>query len=64
VDSSPDFFKEMAKQSMGSNEDEFQTTLISTIFTIIAPDEATSDAVIKVYHWRNVKSYDYRSLDV
>jgi hypothetical protein len=64
VDSGPDFLKEMVTKSLGSNEDMIQTTLISTIFTLISPHEATSAAVSKVYHWRNVKSYEYGSLDV
>jgi len=50
VDSGPDFIKAMLTQSMGSNEDEFQTSLICTLFSLIAPHEATSAAVSKVYH--------------
>jgi hypothetical protein len=55
VDSGPDFFKAMATQGMGSNEEDYQTSLILRFFTLIAPHEATSAAVSKVYHWRNVK---------
>jgi hypothetical protein len=64
VDSGPDFLKAMATQSMGSNEEEYQTGLICTLFTLIAPQEATSAAVSKVYVERNVTSYEYMSLDV
>jgi len=67
VDSAPDFLKAMLTQSMGSNEDEFQTSLICGMFILIAPHEATSAAVSKVYHERNVKSYEHSnavSLDV
>jgi len=59
VDSAPDYLKAMLTQSMGSNEDEFQTSLICTLFTLIAPHEASSAAVSKVYHGRNVKFYEY-----
>jgi len=59
VDSAPDFLKAMLTQSMGSSEDEFQTSVICAMFTIIAPHEATTAAVSKVYHERNVKSYEY-----
>jgi hypothetical protein len=58
VDSAPDFIKAMVTQSMGSNEDEFRTNLICTLFTLITPHEATSAAVSKVYHERNVKYYN------
>jgi hypothetical protein len=58
VDSAPDLLKAMLTQSIGSNEDEFQNSLICTLFTIFAPHEATSAAFSKVYHERNVKSYD------
>jgi hypothetical protein len=54
VDSAPDILKEMLTQSMGSNEDEFQTSLICAMFVLIAPHEATSAAVSKVYNERNV----------
>jgi len=56
VDSAPDFLKAMLTQSMGSNEDDFQTSLICAMFILIAPHEATSVTVSKVYHERNVKS--------
>jgi len=58
VDSAPDYLKAMLTQIMGSNEDEFQTSLICTLFTLITPHEATSAAVCKVYHERNVKYYN------
>jgi len=58
VDSAPDFIKAMVTQRRGSNEEELQTSLICAMFTLIAPDEATSAAVSKVYHERNVKSYE------
>ena len=50
VDSAPDYLKAMLTQSVGNNEDEFQTGLICTLFTLIAPHEATSAAVSKVHH--------------
>jgi len=59
VDSAPDFLKAMLTQSMRGNEDEFQTSLICRLFTLIAPHEATSVAVSKVYRERNIKSYEY-----
>jgi hypothetical protein len=59
VDSSPDYLKTMLTQNMGSNDDVFQTSFISTLFTLIAPHEATTAAVSKVYHERYVKSYEY-----
>jgi len=59
VDSAPDYLKTMLTQSMGGNEDEFQTRLICTLFTLIAPHEATSAAVSKVYHERHIKCYEY-----
>jgi hypothetical protein len=59
VDSSPDFLKAMLTESMGSNEDDFQTSLICAMFILIAPHEATSAAVSKVYHERNGKFYQY-----
>jgi pimeloyl-ACP methyl ester carboxylesterase len=59
VDSAPDYLKAMLTQSMGSSEDEFQTSLICGMFILIAPHEATSAAVSKVYRERNVTSYEY-----
>jgi hypothetical protein len=59
VDSAPDFLKAILTRSMGSNEDEFQTSLICAMFFLIAPHEATTAAVSKVYHERYVKSYEY-----
>jgi len=59
VDSAPDYLKAMLTQIMGSNEDEFQTNVICAMFTLIAPYEATSAAVSKVYHERKVKYYEY-----
>ena len=59
VDSAPDFIKKTVKQKRGSNEDEFQTGLICAMFIGIAPHEATSAALSKVNHERNVKSYEY-----
>ena len=49
VDSAPDFLKAMLRQTMGSNEDEFQTSVICAMFILIAPHEATSAVVSKVY---------------
>jgi hypothetical protein len=59
VDSAPDFLKAMLTESLGSNEDEFQNSFIITLCTLILPHEATSAAVSKVYHERNIKSYEY-----
>jgi len=61
VDSAPDYLMAMLTQSMGGNEDEFQTSLICGMFILIAPHEATSAAVSKVYHERYIKSYEYWS---
>ena len=58
VDSAPDFVKTTVTQKKGSNEDEFQTRLICAMFIGIAPHEATSAALSKVCHERNVKSYE------
>jgi thioesterase domain-containing protein len=59
VDSAPDFLKTTLTQKRGSNEDEFQTRLICAMFIGIAPHEATSAALSKVCHERNVKSYEH-----
>ena len=59
VDSAPDYVKEMLTQSVGNNEDKFQSSLICAMFILIAPLEATTAAVSKVYDERNVKSYKY-----
>jgi hypothetical protein len=59
VDTGPDFVKTVMTQVMGSNEEEVQTSLICAMFILIAPHEATSSAVSKVYHERNVKSDEY-----
>jgi len=59
IDSAPDCLKTMLTQSMASNEDELQTSLICAMFILIAPHEATSAAVNKVHHERNVKFYEY-----
>ena len=59
VDSAPDFVKTTVTQKKGSNEDEFQTRLICDMFILLAPHEATSAALSKVCHERNVKSYEY-----
>ena len=61
VDSAPDYVKAMLTQTMGSNEDEIQTSVICTLFTLISPHEATAAAISKVYRERNVKSYEYRN---
>jgi len=61
VDSAPDYLNAMLTQNMGSNENEIQTSVICTLFSLISPHEATSAAVSKVYHERNVKSYDHRN---
>jgi thioesterase domain-containing protein len=59
VDRAPDFLKAILSESLGSNEDEFQNSFIITLFNNIVPHEATSAAVSKVYHERNIKSYEY-----
>jgi hypothetical protein len=59
VDSAPDFIKTTVTQRRGSNENEFQTRLICAIFIHIAPHEATSAAISKVHHERNIKAYEY-----
>jgi thioesterase domain-containing protein len=48
VDSAPDFAKAILTQTVGSDYDEVQTSFVSTLFTLIAPHEATSAAVSKV----------------
>jgi hypothetical protein len=59
VDSGPDFLKAMLTRFMEGNEDKLQTNFICTLFALIAPHEATSAAVSKVYIEQNVKSYEY-----
>ena len=59
VESSPDFVKTILTQKRGNNEDEFQTRLICAMFILVAPHEAPSAAVSKVYHERNVKLCEY-----
>jgi hypothetical protein len=57
VDGAHDYLKAMLTQSMASNKDEFQSSLICAMFIHIAPHETTSAAVSKVYRDRNVKCY-------
>jgi hypothetical protein len=59
VDSAPDFLKPMLTLIMGGSMDEFQNNFICTLFALIAPHEATSAAVSKVYHESNIKCYVY-----
>jgi thioesterase domain-containing protein len=59
VDSAPDHLKATLTESRGNNEDDFQNSILSALFTLILPHEATSAAVSKVYHERNIKSYEY-----
>jgi hypothetical protein len=59
VDSAPDFLKAMLTQSTATSGDEFQTSLICAMFILIAPHEATSAAISKVYHEKNIKCYEY-----
>ena len=59
VDSAPDFLKVWLTQGIGGSEEELQTSVIRAMFNFTAPHEATSAAVSKVYHERNVKSYEY-----
>ena len=58
VDSAPDFLKALLTQSMASNEDEFQTSVICALFILTASHEATPEAVSKVYHEKSFKSYE------
>jgi hypothetical protein len=55
VDSAPDFVKTLVAQTIEGSEDEFQTNFMCYMFALIAPHEATSAAVSKVYHEKNVK---------
>jgi surfactin synthase thioesterase subunit len=59
LDSSPDFTKALLKQNIGSSDDQFEINVICTTFKIVAPREATSVAITKVFHGRNVKPYLY-----
>jgi surfactin synthase thioesterase subunit len=55
LDSSPYFTETLLKQSVGSSEDQFEISVICTTFKIVAPREATSAVITKVFHDRNVK---------
>jgi hypothetical protein len=57
VDSSPDFMKMLVEQNAGNSEDQFEISIIRTMFSLLAPHEATSAAVSKVFNDRNVKPY-------
>jgi hypothetical protein len=61
VDSAPDYLKAMLTQSVGSNEDKLQSSLICAMFILIAQHEATTAAVSKVKQKKNVKSYENRN---
>jgi len=61
MDSAPDCLKTMLTQSMASNEDELQTSLICAMFILIAPHEATSAAVNKlIQEITPLKSWDQK----
>jgi fatty acid synthase len=55
VDGAPDFTKSMFQYIMGTNEEQFETNFMCAIYKVIAPHEATSEAVRKVFHVRNIK---------
>jgi hypothetical protein len=55
VDSAPDFAKTLVAQTFEGSEEEIQNNIICTLFALVAPHEATSAAVSKVYHEKNVK---------
>jgi thioesterase domain-containing protein len=59
VDSAPDFLKATLTQTIAGDDEEFQTNVICAMFKVATPHEATPAAVSKVYHERNVKSYEY-----
>jgi hypothetical protein len=48
VDSSPDFLKALATQRMGSNKNEYQTSLIRDMLILTAPHEVTLTVIRKV----------------
>jgi fatty acid synthase len=53
VDGSPGFTKSLLKVTMGSDDEQFETNLICTFYSIVASHEATSEAVNKVFHVQN-----------
>jgi fatty acid synthase len=57
VDSSPDFVKALLDYFAGSNNEQFETNVICSMFNIIAPHESTIAAVSKVPHVGSVKPY-------
>jgi thioesterase domain-containing protein len=57
VDSAPGFIKLWTQHMVGSDEKKFETSLVCSMFSIIAPQEATAAAVSKVFPVRNVTPY-------
>jgi thioesterase domain-containing protein len=56
LDSSPDVMKMLAEQSDGSSDNQFEINVICTSIKQYAPRDATSAAITKVFHDRNVKT--------
>jgi thioesterase domain-containing protein len=56
VDGAPHFTKSLLQHVMGTNEEQFETNVICTIYNLIAAHEATSEADKEVFHIRNIFS--------
>ncbi|PNF18738.1 hypothetical protein B7P43_G05011 [Cryptotermes secundus] len=48
VDHSPDYAKSVIQHILGTNEEQFDINFICTIYKVVAPQEATSEAVRKL----------------
>jgi thioesterase domain-containing protein len=55
VDGAPDFTKSMVQHLIGTNNEQFDTNFMCAIYNLVAPQEAKSEAVTKVFHVRNIK---------
>lgn len=57
VDRSPDYAKSVIQHILGTNEEQFDINFMCTIYKVFAPQEATLEAVRKVFHVRNIKPF-------
>jgi fatty acid synthase len=55
VDGSPDYAKSLFQHIMDTNEEQFDINFVCALYKILAPQEATSEVVRKVFHVRNIK---------
>jgi thioesterase domain-containing protein len=55
VDGSPDYTKSMFQNIIGTHKEQFDNKFMCAIYDIVAPQEATSEVVRKVFHVKNIK---------